>query len=54
MLLIFKGVFSLQGPVLAASKKLVAAKLSEEVAERKVKGEAKKEKHLVITLLTSK
>ncbi|KAL2936028.1 RRP15-like protein [Bienertia sinuspersici] len=35
------------GPVLSAHKKLVVAKLSEEVAERKVKGEAKKEKHLM-------
>ncbi|XP_071915713.1 uncharacterized protein [Coffea arabica] len=35
------------GPVLSAHKKLVAEKLAEEEAERKVKGEAKKEKHLV-------
>ncbi|GAB4825319.1 hypothetical protein Ancab_008191 [Ancistrocladus abbreviatus] len=34
------------GPILSAHKKLVAAKLAEEEAERKVKGEAKKEKHL--------
>ncbi|PON81540.1 hypothetical protein TorRG33x02_226630 [Trema orientale] len=34
-------------PVLSAHKKLVAEKLAEEEAERKVKGEAKKEKHLV-------
>ena len=37
----------LQGPVLSAHKKLVVAKLAEEASERKVKGEAKKEKHLV-------
>lgn len=36
-----------QGPVLSAHKKLVAEKLAEEETERKVKGEAKKEKHLV-------
>ncbi|KNA19418.1 hypothetical protein SOVF_061790 [Spinacia oleracea] len=35
------------GPVLSAHKKLVVAKLAEEVTERKVKGEAKKEKHLI-------
>nr|GLL34909.1 RRP15-like protein [Ipomoea trifida] len=35
------------GPVLSAHKKLVAEKLAEEETERKVKGEAKKEKHLV-------
>ncbi|KAL2493623.1 hypothetical protein Fot_37380 [Forsythia ovata] len=35
------------GPVLSAHKKLLAEKLVEEEAERKVKGEAKKEKHLV-------
>ncbi|KAA3474766.1 RRP15-like protein [Gossypium australe] len=35
------------GPVLAGHKQLVAKKLAEEKAERKVKGEAKKEKHLV-------
>ncbi|KAL3530102.1 hypothetical protein ACH5RR_009424 [Cinchona calisaya] len=35
------------GPVLSAHKKLVAEKLVGEEAERKVKGEAKKEKHLV-------
>ncbi|KAJ4730260.1 RRP15-like protein [Melia azedarach] len=34
------------GPVLSAHKKLVAEKLAEEEAELKVKGEAKKEKHL--------
>lgn len=34
------------GPVLSAHKKLVGEKLAEEEAERKVKGEAKKEKHL--------
>lgn len=40
-------VFS-QGPVLSAHKKLVAEKLAEEEeAERKVKGDAKKEKHVV-------
>ncbi|KAL5743027.1 hypothetical protein ACOSP7_029759 [Xanthoceras sorbifolium] len=32
------------GPVLSANKKLIAEKLAEEEAERKVKGEAKKEK----------
>lgn len=36
-----------QGPVLSAHKKLVAEKLAEEEAERKVKREARKEKHLV-------
>nr|GMD32021.1 RRP15-like protein [Ipomoea batatas] len=35
------------GPVLSAHKKLVAEKLAEEETERKVKGEAKKEKHLI-------
>uniref|UniRef100_A0A7C8YD56 RRP15-like protein n=1 Tax=Opuntia streptacantha TaxID=393608 RepID=A0A7C8YD56_OPUST len=35
------------GPVLSAHKKLVVAKLAEEDAERKVKGEAKKEKRLI-------
>lgn len=35
------------GPVLSAHKKLVVQKLAEEEAERKVKGETKKEKHLV-------
>ncbi|XP_021733651.1 ribosomal RNA-processing protein 15-like [Chenopodium quinoa] len=35
------------GPVLSAHKKLVVAKLAEEVTERKVKGEAKKEKQLI-------
>ncbi|KAK9290361.1 hypothetical protein L1049_008530 [Liquidambar formosana] len=35
------------GPVLSGHKKLIAEKLAEEEAERKVKGEAKKEKHLV-------
>ncbi|KNA17295.1 hypothetical protein SOVF_081400 [Spinacia oleracea] len=35
------------GPVLSAHKKLVVAKLAEEITERKVKGEAKKEKHLI-------
>lgn len=38
----------LQGPVLSAHKKLLAEKLAEEEEERKVKGEAKKEKHLVL------
>ncbi|XAR68238.1 hypothetical protein NMG60_11003307 [Bertholletia excelsa] len=37
----------LLGPVLSAHKKLLAEKFAEEEAERKVKGEAKKEKHLV-------
>lgn len=36
-----------QGPVLSAHKKLVAEKLAEEDAERKVKRENRKEKHLV-------
>lgn len=35
------------GPVLSARKKFVLGKLAEEDAERKVKGEAKKEKHLI-------
>ncbi|KAL0008749.1 hypothetical protein SO802_010251 [Lithocarpus litseifolius] len=35
------------GPVLSAHKKLIAEKLAEEEAERKVKGEAKKEKQLL-------
>ncbi|KAI5682987.1 hypothetical protein M9H77_04215 [Catharanthus roseus] len=35
------------GPVLSAHKKLVIEKLAEEEAERKVKGEAKKEKRLL-------
>jgi hypothetical protein len=33
---------------LSADRKLIAEKLAEEEAERKVKGEAKKEKNLVI------
>ncbi|XP_057460620.1 uncharacterized protein LOC130751106 [Actinidia eriantha] len=37
----------LLGPVLSAHKKLWGEKLAEEEAEKKVKGEAKKEKHLV-------
>ncbi|XP_052179068.1 uncharacterized protein LOC127792574 [Diospyros lotus] len=37
----------LLGPVLSAHKKLLAEKLAEERAERKVKGEAKREKHLI-------
>ncbi|KAL8478038.1 hypothetical protein ACS0TY_030080 [Phlomoides rotata] len=35
------------GPVLSAHKKLLAEKLAEEETERKVKGEVKKEKHLI-------
>ncbi|XP_010524632.1 PREDICTED: RRP15-like protein [Tarenaya hassleriana] len=35
------------GPILSAKKHLVAKKLAEEEAERKVKGQAKREKHLV-------
>ncbi|KAE8654874.1 hypothetical protein F3Y22_tig00117034pilonHSYRG00049 [Hibiscus syriacus] len=35
------------GPVLSGHKQLIAKKLAEEEAERKVRGEAKKEKHLV-------
>lgn len=34
--------------MLSADRKLIAEKLAEEEAERKVKGEARKEKHLVI------
>ncbi|KAG1354737.1 hypothetical protein COCNU_07G008490 [Cocos nucifera] len=37
----------LKGPILSAHKKLVAKKLAEEEAEHKIKGEAKKEEHLV-------
>ncbi|GFZ05381.1 hypothetical protein Acr_17g0009530 [Actinidia rufa] len=37
----------LLGPVLSAHKKLWGEKLAQEEAEKKVKGEAKKEKHLV-------
>ncbi|XP_059661284.1 uncharacterized protein LOC132307511 [Cornus florida] len=37
----------LLGPVLSAHKNLIAEKLAEEEVERKAKGEAKKEKHLV-------
>ena len=40
-------MFVLQGPILSANKKLAAEKLAEEEAERKVKGEAKKEKQRV-------
>lgn len=36
-----------QGPVLSAHKKLVVKKLAEDAAEKKVKGDAKKEKTLV-------
>lgn len=46
-------LLALQGPVLSAHKKLVGEKLAEEEAERKVKGEAKKEKHLVRPKLDS-
>ncbi|KAI3457693.1 hypothetical protein Pfo_014356 [Paulownia fortunei] len=35
------------GPVLSAHKKLIAEKLAEEETEKKVKGEVKKEKHLI-------
>lgn len=35
------------GPVLSAHKKLVAEKLAEEESERKVKGDAKKDKHVI-------
>ncbi|KAJ1380570.1 Ribosomal RNA-processing protein 15 [Sesbania bispinosa] len=35
------------GPVLSGHKKLVVEKLAEEEAERKIKGEAKKEKHML-------
>eukprot|EP00262_Sarcandra_glabra_P003478 TRINITY_DN1420_c0_g1_i1.p1 TRINITY_DN1420_c0_g1~~TRINITY_DN1420_c0_g1_i1.p1 ORF type:complete len:320 (-),score=81.90 TRINITY_DN1420_c0_g1_i1:577-1536(-) len=35
------------GPVLSGHKKLIAEKLAEEESERKVKGQAKKEKHMV-------
>lgn len=44
---------SLQGPVLSAHKKLIAEKLADEEEERKVKGEAKKEKHMVFDLFFS-
>ncbi|KAF9623151.1 hypothetical protein IFM89_037732, partial [Coptis chinensis] len=37
----------LLGPVLSGHKKLIAEKLAKDEAECKVKGEAKKEKHLV-------
>ena len=37
-----------QGPVLSANKKLLAEKLAEEDLEKKVKGEAKKERHMVL------
>lgn len=37
----------LLGPVLSAHQKLLAEKLAEEETERKVRGEAKKEKHLI-------
>ncbi|XP_027344567.1 RRP15-like protein [Abrus precatorius] len=37
----------LLGPVLSGHKKLVIDKLAEEEAERKIKGEAKKEKHML-------
>ena len=51
-IIISKGDFFifLQGPVLSGHKQLVAKKLAEEEAERKVKGEAKKEKHMVFSL----
>lgn len=42
----------LQGPVLFAKKKLIAEKLAEEKTDKKVKGEVKKEKHLVLDLFT--
>ncbi|KAG6417027.1 hypothetical protein SASPL_124468 [Salvia splendens] len=35
------------GPVLSANKKLLAEKLAEEDLEKKVKGEAKKERHMI-------
>ncbi|KAL9253797.1 hypothetical protein AKJ16_DCAP03739 [Drosera capensis] len=35
------------GPILSANKKLVATKLAEEEEKKKVKGEAKKAKHLI-------
>ncbi|KAG6404762.1 hypothetical protein SASPL_132338 [Salvia splendens] len=35
------------GPVLSANKKLIAEKLAEEDLEKKVKGEAKKERHII-------
>ncbi|XP_057792888.1 uncharacterized protein LOC131009516 [Salvia miltiorrhiza] len=35
------------GPVLSANKKLLAEKLAEEDLEKKVKGDAKKEKHMI-------
>ena len=39
--------FFLQGPIISGNKKLIAEKLAEAEAERKVKGEAK-DKQLVI------
>lgn len=42
-------LITLQGPVLSGHKKLIADKLTEEEAERHVKGEAKKEKKMVIS-----
>lgn len=41
----------MQGPVLSGHKKLVAEKLAEEEADQKVKGDVKKEKHLVFIFL---
>ncbi|KAL0281725.1 UNVERIFIED_CONTAM: hypothetical protein Sradi_7293300 [Sesamum radiatum] len=41
------GLMCLQGPYCLPTKKLLAEKLAEEEEEKKVKGEAKKEKHLV-------
>lgn len=38
--------------MLSAHKKLIGEKLAEEEAEKKVKGEAKKEKHLVFDFST--
>lgn len=38
--------------MLSANKKLLAEKLAEEEVEKKVKGEAKKEKHMVFNFST--
>lgn len=43
----FHYISLLQGPILSGQKKLVAQKLAEEESEKKLKGEAKKEKLLV-------
>lgn len=50
--MLFLFYLALQGPVLSGHKKLIAEKLAEEEEERKVKGDAKKEKHLVFDVKT--